>query len=276
MSPSGRPWRGCCMPRWRDTADGVAGVVSLGGWISGRWPGIRWWPRGWPARCCCCRRWVMPVSSAVVGGHVWGGGGRAGRGHGRESGSGRAVGVGPGRGAGVSPTLGWPGGSAAGAGRTRRWPVVFGAGRWRRGPGRDPRGGVYARRLLRAPAPAPGAEQRWPPGAVCWSPAAPVVSAGIWPVGWPLAAPIRWCWSAGGVRPRPGWRCLAARVAGRGAHARITVCDVTDRAAVAGVLAGINAGPFPLTAVMHAAAVLDDGVIDGLDASRLAVVARPR
>src|SRR5207342_236954 len=39
-----------------------------------------------------------------------------------------------------------------------------------------------------------------------------------------------------------------------------------------GLLARIAAGGPPLAAVMHTAGVLDDGVLDGLDAGRLATV----
>ncbi|WP_413116699.1 type I polyketide synthase [Streptomyces sp. CY1] len=52
-------------------------------------------------------------------------------------------------------------------------------------------------------------------------------------------------------------------------------CDVADRDAVAGLLASIPA-EHPLTAVVHAAGVLDDTVISGLTTERLASVLRPK
>src|SRR5262249_10134550 len=52
-------------------------------------------------------------------------------------------------------------------------------------------------------------------------------------------------------------------------------CDVTDRDAVAGLLASIPA-EHPLTAVVHAAGVLDDTVISGLTTERLSSVLRPK
>ena len=44
----------------------------------------------------------------------------------------------------------------------------------------------------------------------------------------------------------------------------VAACDVADRAALAGLLARLAAAGQPLTAVMHAAGVLDDGVLAGL------------
>ena len=45
---------------------------------------------------------------------------------------------------------------------------------------------------------------------------------------------------------------------------------------MSGLLARIGVGEDRLTAVVHTAGVLDDGVLDGVDASRLAGVARPK
>ena len=55
----------------------------------------------------------------------------------------------------------------------------------------------------------------------------------------------------------------------------VTACDVTQRDAVAALLAAIP-GTHPLTAVIHTAGVLDDGVIDALDHERLARVFGPK
>jgi acyl transferase domain-containing protein/acyl carrier protein len=53
-----------------------------------------------------------------------------------------------------------------------------------------------------------------------------------------------------------------------GAEVAIVACDVSDREQLAGLLAGLPAGR-PLRGVVHAAGVLDDGVIDSLSAARI-------
>ncbi|MEV5721924.1 type I polyketide synthase, partial [Amycolatopsis mediterranei] len=68
---------------------------------------------------------------------------------------------------------------------------------------------------------------------------------------------------------------LEAELAGLGAQVRVAACDVADRAALAGLLAGIPVER-PLTAVVHAAAALDDGVVSALTADRLDTVFRPK
>jgi len=60
-----------------------------------------------------------------------------------------------------------------------------------------------------------------------------------------------------------------------GCEARVEACDVADRAQVEALLAGI-APEHPLTVVVHAAGVLDDGVIVSLDAERLRRVMAPK
>jgi acyl transferase domain-containing protein/acyl carrier protein len=60
-----------------------------------------------------------------------------------------------------------------------------------------------------------------------------------------------------------------------GPVASAVACDVADREQLAAVLAGIPAER-PLTAVIHAAGVAGDGVIDGLDVDRLAPVLRAK
>ncbi|MFE4517757.1 beta-ketoacyl synthase N-terminal-like domain-containing protein [Kitasatospora sp. NPDC056783] len=55
----------------------------------------------------------------------------------------------------------------------------------------------------------------------------------------------------------------------------MAACDVTDRAALAELLAEVPAA-YPLTAVLHLAGVADDGVIDSLDRRRVADVLAPK
>ncbi|MGW1785748.1 type I polyketide synthase [Streptomyces sp. NPDC002143] len=68
---------------------------------------------------------------------------------------------------------------------------------------------------------------------------------------------------------------LRAELAALGATADIAACDAADRAALVRLLAAIPADR-PLSAVVHAAGVLDDGVIDSLTPERLSTVLRPK
>ncbi|MEU3001850.1 type I polyketide synthase, partial [Streptomyces sp. NPDC006995] len=73
----------------------------------------------------------------------------------------------------------------------------------------------------------------------------------------------------------PGLAGLAAELRGRGARVDVEACDVADRDALAALLAGIPADR-PLSAVVHAAGVLDDGTVESLTPARMRHVLRPK
>ena len=68
---------------------------------------------------------------------------------------------------------------------------------------------------------------------------------------------------------------LQAELAGLGAQVRVAACDVSDRDSVAGLLAEIPV-EHPLTAVIHTAGILDDGIIESLTGPRIDTVLRPK
>ncbi|MFD3876074.1 type I polyketide synthase, partial [Streptomyces sp. NPDC058623] len=68
---------------------------------------------------------------------------------------------------------------------------------------------------------------------------------------------------------------LVAELVGLGAHVDLVACDIADRDALARLLDLVPA-EHPLTAVMHTAGVLDDGVLASLTPERVATVLRPK
>ena len=73
----------------------------------------------------------------------------------------------------------------------------------------------------------------------------------------------------------PGALDLRARLRELGAEARIAACDVSDRARLEDLLGSIPS-EHPLGAVIHCAAVLDDGLLESLDQERLERVFAPK
>ncbi|MEU8825668.1 type I polyketide synthase [Streptomyces sp. NPDC048636] len=73
----------------------------------------------------------------------------------------------------------------------------------------------------------------------------------------------------------PGAAALLADLETHGAQARFVACDVADRAAVMALMAAVPE-PHPLTAVVHAAGVLDDGLVTSLTPERIDRVLRPK
>jgi pimaricinolide synthase PimS1 len=73
----------------------------------------------------------------------------------------------------------------------------------------------------------------------------------------------------------PGAAELEAELGELGATVTLAACDVADREALASLLAQVPA-QHPLTAVVHAAGVLDDGILTELTHERVATVLRPK
>ena len=126
--------------------------------------------------------------------------------------------------------------------------------------------GTFARRLVRAPHEAP---------AEPWSLSGPVlVTGGTGALGAEVA---RWLARTGAPHvvlagrrgpAAPGAAELEAELSALGAKVTIAACDFADRAATAELLDSLP----DLDAVVHAAGVLDDGVLDALTPQRLATV----
>nr|WP_257232552.1 type I polyketide synthase [Streptomyces sp. Rer75] len=143
--------------------------------------------------------------------------------------------------------------------------------------------GTYVRRLVPAPAPRPAAE---------WEPSGTVlITGGTGALGAHVARALAQRGSAGdgaagGGGPRlllvsrsgpaaPGAADLRRELTELGADVTIAACDAADRAGLEAVLADIPADR-PLTGVVHAAGVLDDGVLDRLTPDRFATVFRAK
>ncbi|MFE5212937.1 SDR family NAD(P)-dependent oxidoreductase, partial [Streptomyces sp. NPDC056600] len=73
----------------------------------------------------------------------------------------------------------------------------------------------------------------------------------------------------------PGARELVDRLTALGAHVRLTACDTADRDELGALLASVPP-EHPVTTVVHAAGVLDDGVVEELTPERLEAVLRPK
>ncbi|WP_274910693.1 type I polyketide synthase [Streptomyces sp. WZ-12] len=135
--------------------------------------------------------------------------------------------------------------------------------------------GTYGRRLTAAPAPDHAPDAAWrPTGTV-------LITGGTGALGRHTA---RWLAAHGAEHllllsrrgpDAPGAEDLAAELTALGARVTLAACDAADRQQLTWVLAEIPADR-PLTAVVHAAGVLDDGVLTGLTPDRFAAVFRAK
>ncbi|WP_435604210.1 type I polyketide synthase [Streptomyces sp. bgisy130] len=135
--------------------------------------------------------------------------------------------------------------------------------------------GVFTRRMLRSlPGERPAGEGWRPRGTV-------LVTGGTGALGGHLA---RWLARNGAEHlvlvsrrgpEAPGATELVEELAALGAQTTVRACDVSDRAAVTALIANLPEEQ-PLTAVVHTAAVLDDGVIDQLTPDRAETVWEPK
>ncbi|MFF2383531.1 type I polyketide synthase [Streptomyces sp. NPDC058108] len=135
--------------------------------------------------------------------------------------------------------------------------------------------GLFARRLVRA-----GDGPR--PAGPAWSPSGTVlVTGGTGGLGRHVA---HWLARGGAEHlvlvsrhgpEAPGAAELVAELAQSGTPATIVACDVADRDAVRRLIDDLPGGG-PLTAVVHTAGIIDDGVIDGLTPQRAHGVLRPK
>ncbi|PAZ11415.1 polyketide synthase [Streptomyces sp. SA15] len=73
----------------------------------------------------------------------------------------------------------------------------------------------------------------------------------------------------------PGATELAEELTRAGAQVTVAACDISDRDQVAALLADLPAEQ-PLTAVLHTAGALDDGLLESLTAERTRAVLRPK
>ncbi|WP_446557877.1 type I polyketide synthase [Streptomyces eurocidicus] len=73
----------------------------------------------------------------------------------------------------------------------------------------------------------------------------------------------------------PGAQELRAELAAHGAEVTLLACDVADREGAAAAVGAVPAA-HPLTAVVHTAGVLDDGMVASLTPERLSAVLRPK
>ncbi|MEU9015672.1 SDR family NAD(P)-dependent oxidoreductase, partial [Streptomyces sp. NPDC048479] len=135
--------------------------------------------------------------------------------------------------------------------------------------------GLFGRRLAHAPLADTAAVREWRPQGTT------LVTGGTGALGAHVA---RWLAENGAEHllltsrrgpDAPGAAELRDELTALGAQVTLAACDMVDRNAVAALIAAVPADQ-PLTAVVHTAGVLDDGVIDALTPERFATVLAPK
>ncbi|WP_405997990.1 type I polyketide synthase [Streptomyces sp. NBC_00829] len=135
--------------------------------------------------------------------------------------------------------------------------------------------GLFGRRLAHAPLADATAVREWRPRGTT------LVTGGTGALGAHVA---RWLAGNGAEHllltsrrgpDAPGAAELRDELTALGAQVTIAACDMADRDSVTALIAAIPADQ-PLTAIMHTAGVLDDGVIDALTPERFATVLAPK
>ncbi|MEU3228279.1 type I polyketide synthase [Streptomyces sp. NPDC006976] len=135
--------------------------------------------------------------------------------------------------------------------------------------------GLFGRRLVRAPHTS-DADTAWTPSGTV------LITGGTGALGARMA---RWAAGNGATHlvltsrrgaDAPGAPELARELEETGARVTLAACDMADRAQVTALLSGLTDEAAPLTAVVHAAGVLADGILDSLGAERIAQVMAPK
>ncbi|MBS2545271.1 SDR family NAD(P)-dependent oxidoreductase [Catenulispora sp. NL8] len=139
--------------------------------------------------------------------------------------------------------------------------------------------GILARRLVHAPQPRTDRTDRTDRSARPWSPRGSVlITGGTGALAGHVAGLLaergaaRLVLTARSGPTAAGVAGLAARLADQGSTIDVFACDAARRDALAGVLGRIAADGPALSTVLHTAGILDDGLLAGLDAARLASV----
>ncbi|MFF9206772.1 type I polyketide synthase, partial [Streptomyces sp. NPDC014986] len=131
--------------------------------------------------------------------------------------------------------------------------------------------GVFVRRVV--PAPGRPARHDWAPSGTV------LITGGTGALGAQVARRLALAGAPhlllAGRRGSSGAGELVDELTALGAEVTVAACDAADRDALASLLATVPEHR-PLTAVLHAAGVLDDGVLDGLTPERIDAVLRAK